>query len=144
MAELVKLQLETLFMFDSAGRIISTREPQAKPGPAFMLIRSTAGCAWGIRSDVSAKAADELNRLAMEEPPLTSLRAAPLHAERYQSITGGRVRSGPAFTFPQAIPRPADVVMVEDEQVLGRYFSGWVPGEIRAGRAPVMAVMENG
>jgi predicted GNAT family acetyltransferase len=33
---------------------------------------------------------------------------------------------------------------VEDEQLLNRNFSGWVPGEIEAGRAPVMAIIENG
>ena len=38
----------------------------------------------------------------------------------------------------------AGVVVVEDEQLLERHFRGWVAGEIAAGRAPVMAIVENG
>jgi hypothetical protein len=144
MADRVKLHLETLFVLDAAGRIRSTREPHAKPGPVFILIRSTVECIWAIRTDVSKVVAEELIRLAREEPPLSDIRDAPLHADRYQSLLGGRVHSGSAFTFPRAIPPPADVVLVEDEKLLDRHFTDWIPGEIRAGRAPVMAVMDHG
>jgi len=97
-----------------------------------------------VRTDIAEAVADELNRLAREEPPLSDLRDAPVHADRYKSLIGGRVRTGPAFTFPQAITRPLGVVVVEDEQLLERHFRGWVAGEIGAGRAPVMAIVENG
>ena len=144
MADRMKLHLGTLFVLDAGGRILSTREPEPKSGPLFILIRSTVDCIWAIRIDVSEAVAEELNRLAKEESPLSNLREVPMHADRYQSILGGRVRSGPAFTFPQQIPQPPDVVSVEDEKLLDRHFTGWIPGEIRAGRAPVMAVMDHG
>jgi hypothetical protein len=99
---------------------------------------------WAVRTDVSQGIADELNRLAREELPLSDLRDTPLHADRYQSLLGGCARSGPAFTFPQTISQPSDVVLVEDEQLLDRHFPGWTPGEIPAGRAPVMGVMDHG
>jgi hypothetical protein len=51
---------------------------------------------------------------------------------------------GPAFEFPKTLVQSPDVVVVEDEQLLKRNFSGWVPGEIEAGRAPVMAIVEDG
>jgi predicted GNAT family acetyltransferase len=35
-------------------------------------------------------------------------------------------------------------VVVEDERLLERNFRGWVPGEIAAGRSPVLAVVEDG
>jgi hypothetical protein len=139
-----KLHLETSFVLDAAGRIASTREPEATPGPVFSLVRSTTSCAWAVRTDVGEAVADELNRLAREEPPVSKLRQAPLHADRYISLIGGRVQSGPAFRFPQAITQAADVVVVEDERLLERHFRGWVAGEIAAGRAPVMAIVENG
>ncbi|MBE0697914.1 MAG: GNAT family N-acetyltransferase [Anaerolineaceae bacterium] len=143
-AELVSLQLETLFVFDARGSILSTREPHATAGPFFMLIRSTVDVRWAIRTDVSQVVADELNLLAREEPPLSDLHNAPIHADRYQSLLGNRTHSGPAFKFPQAIIQPADVVLVEDEQLLDRHFKGWIPGEIRAGRAPMLAVLDHG
>lgn len=40
--------------------------------------------------------------------------------------------------------RPTDIVVVEDERLLERNFSGWVPGEIAAGCAPVLAIIEDG
>jgi hypothetical protein len=138
------LHLETMFVLDAAGRIASTREPAATPGPLFSLVRSVAGCAWAVRIDVAQAIADELNRLAREEPPLSELRDAPVHAARYKSMIGGRVQSGPAFTFPQAITRAPDVAVVEDERLLDHHFRGWVAGEIAAGRAPVMAIVANG
>jgi hypothetical protein len=139
-----KLHLETAFVLDAAGRIASTREPEATAGPVFSLVRSTTSCAWAVRTDVGEATADELNRLAREEPPLSKLRDAPLHADRYISLIGGPVRSGPAFTFPQAITQGAGVVLVEEERLLERHFRGWVAGEIDAGRAPLMAIVENG
>jgi hypothetical protein len=141
---MVKRQLETLLVLDARGRILSTREPQATAGPLFMLIRSWVECTWAVRTDVSEAIADELNRLAQEEPPLSDLHDPPKHAHAYQSLLKGRTIWGPAFTFPEVIPQTPGVVRVEDERILDRHFPGWTSGEIRAGRAPVMAVMDQG
>ena len=141
---MAELQLRTLFVLDAAGRIRSTREPQATAGPRFMLIRGKTGNRWAVRSDVTSETAKELDQLASEEPPYSTLHATPVHADRYLSLLAGQIHSGPAFTFPQAIDQPPEVVIVEDEQLLEHHFSGWTPGEIRAGRAPVMAVMAHG
>ncbi len=35
-------------------------------------------------------------------------------------------------------------MVVEDERLLERHFRGWVPGEIAAGRSPVLAIVEAG
>lgn len=140
----MQTQLETLFVLDPAGCIRSTREPQAKPGPKFILIRNTVGCLWAVRADLPAETARELDKLARQEPPLIDFRAAPRHAGRYQALLGGRGRAGPAFRFPTALAMPEAVVRIEDERPLARHFSGWVPGEIAAGREPVMAVLDQG
>jgi hypothetical protein len=139
-----KLHLETTFVLDTAGRITSTREPQANRGPLFSLVRSASSCAWAVRSDVAQELADELNQLAREEPPISRLRDDPVHAARYQALLGERVVSGPVFTFPQTMSHSSDVVTITDERLLERHFRGWVVGEIAAGRAPVMAIRANG
>jgi len=84
------------------------------------------------------------------------LRDAPLHAQRYRSLLQGRVQSaeppgvgisqstGPAFAFPDDVPAPANIVFVDDEQLLDRNFRGWVRGEIAAGRSPVMGIVVDG
>ncbi len=138
------LQLRTLFVLNADARIISTREPGPFPPPAFALIRSTTACAWALHANVPEALAREVARLAGEEPPAADLRDAPVHAARYTSLLGGRVDSGPAFTFPDAMTPPTDVVVIEEERLLERHFRGWLPGEIAAGRSPVLAVVEEG
>lgn len=149
------LHLRTCLVLNDEGRIISTREPEASRGPLFTLVRSATSCAWTVRADVPKDLASELDRLARDEPPALDLRDAPVHAKRYVSLLGGRIASsqlpvtkthrsdGPAFEFPDSLAQSADVVVVEDERLLEHNFRGWVPGEIAAGRSPVLAIVES-
>lgn len=137
------LQLQTLFLLDGDGRISSTRPPEPSPGPLFILIRGTVSRVWAVREDVPQDLAYELNGLAGEEPPVSDLRDAPVHAERYVSLLGGQVDSGPAFTFPEEIAQPRGTVFIEDIQLLDHNFSGWTATEI-PGSSPIVAVVEDG
>jgi hypothetical protein len=144
-----KLHLETLFDFDVEGRITSTREPGGEPGPLFSLVRGRSGCAWAMGLDVTDEVAVELDRLARQEPPGVRFDEAPVHARRYVELlsASGRqvgVSFGPAFEFPELGSGAGDIVLVDDERLLGRHFSGWAVGEIAAGRSPVVAAVEDG
>lgn len=138
------LQLQTLFVFDTGGRMTATREPGGNPPPAFVIIRSTTNCAWALRADVPDALAREIAGLARDEPPARELRDAPKHADRYLSLLGGEAEAGPAFTFPDLLESPSGVVELHDEQLLHRNFRGWVTGEIAEVRAPVIAVLDDG
>ena len=137
------IHLRTLFLLDSAGRIRGTREPNPDPGPLFALIRGRASCAWAVRADLSQEIAEKLAGLAREEPPVADFRDAPVHAERYRSLAGGEVSSGPAFTFPETVEQSPATVLVNEVQLLDRNFRGWTAAEI-PGRSPVVAVVEDG
>lgn len=144
-----KLHLETLFDFDGEGRITSTREPRGEPGPLFSLVRGRSEHVWATRFDVADEVARELDRLARQEPPVASFDEPPVHAQQYVALLAASGRQvevgfGPAFEFPELGSGADDVVVVEDERLLGRWFSGWVVGEIAAGRSPVVAVLEDG
>jgi len=89
--------------------------------------------------------AEQIAVLARQEPPARDLRAAPQYAAEYLSLTGGQPGfAGPAFIFPDSLSSPAGVVPVADERWLQHNFRGWELGEIAAGRAPVLAVVEDG
>ena len=137
------LHLRTLFLLDGAGHIRGTREPDPEPGPLFALIRGRTSCAWAVRADVPQEIAEELDRLAREEPTVADFRDAPAHAERYRSLAVGEVYSGPAYAFPKTIEQPAATVLVNEVQLLARHFCGWTAAEI-SGRSPVVAVIEDG
>lgn len=147
-----EIQLQTMFVLDGQGRITSTREPCPSRGPVFFLVRSLTACAWAVRADVPRAVATELEALARHEPPATNLHAPPVHAGQYTALVAAayqarspiRESSGPAFRFPDSIAAPAQIELVEDEKLLERNFRGWVPGEIAAGRSPVLALMQEG
>lgn len=154
------LYLKTSFVLDDERRIVSTREPNAASGPLFTVVRSERECAWAVHADVPRELARELNKLAKTEPPAVELRRAPLHARRYLALLRDLMRSevaaetkvsesdGPAFAFPETFESDFSsdegIVLIEDERLLERNFSGWVPGEIAAGCAPMLAIVEDG
>jgi hypothetical protein len=138
-----QLQLETLFVLNEKGRIMSTREPDPSPGPRFALIRGTTSCAWATRADVSEELAVRVDELAREERVARDLLREPLHAHGYQVLLGGRSDSGPAFTFPDRIPTTSGIVAIDGLAPLQRYLRGWTEKEIPE-RSPILAVCEAG
>jgi len=147
------LQLTTLFVLNSTGRILSTREPGMNRAPLFSLVRNAVSHVWAIREDVPKDIASEIDWLARDEPSISNFQEEPVHARRYVSILSRvagdgsedtlQCSAGPAFEFPDEVAEPGDVVVVEDEGLLHRNFRGWMSGEIAAGRAPLMAVFRD-
>ena len=137
-----KTQLETLFVLNKDGRIVSTREPNPSPGARFSLIRGVAQCAWAIHADVPEAQAAALSTLAREEPPAADFRTNPVHADEYVSIIGGDVDAGPAFLFPEVIPDSAGTALVTDLSQLEKHFHGWTADELPE-RSPILGVFEN-
>lgn len=140
-----RLQLETLYILDGRGRIVSTREPRPSPGPRFALIRGAAECAWAVHADVADEVAEKLRDLARREEPSEPWERPPTFAEEYQAMLGSRtVWWGPAFEFPDQLRAAGDVEEIQDESRLDQHFTGWVAGEFAAGASPVLAVLEDG
>ena len=137
------LHLHTLFLLDSAGRILGTREPNPEPGPRFVLIRGRTSCAWAVRADVPQGITEELEGLARAEPPVADFRGVPVHAEQYRTLAGGEVYAGPAFTFPKTVEQPDATAHVNALPLLARHFSGWTVTEIPE-RSPIVAVVVDG
>ena len=138
-----ELQLQTLFVLNGAGRIVSTREPNPTAGPAFALIQGRTTCAYAVHTRVPEELAGQLVALARTEPPVQDFKDDPVHANRYMSLLRGRVDSGPAFTFPEVVPAPVDIVGVTSLSQLERHFHGWTADELPE-RAPILAIVEAG
>ena len=140
-----ELCLRTRYVFDEDGRIVSTRTRGSShgSGPAFMLVRGPAGCAWAVHRDLDREIAGELDRLARDEPPISDLGTPPVHAERYVSLVGGELSSGPAFTFPGRLPPLGETDTIDDMRQLEYHFTGWTADEI-PDASPIVAVVEDG
>ena len=140
----LKLQLETSYVLDDRGRIVTTREPRPRPGPIFVLQRGTLDCAWALRSDVPEDLAANVDRLARDELPVSDLRTAHIHAEKYLSLLGGQADSGPTFLFPAEIGhQDGEVIPIEDLSLLEGNFSDWIAAEIPH-RFPMTAILRDG
>ena len=153
----VQRYLDTCFVLDERGRIVSTREPMPASGPLFCLARGANHCAWRVRADLPDDVVSRaIDQLARSESFTVDFRRPPDHANEYRKVLGAYIssrdgaaidpveQSGPAMAFPDNLPTVTDVVRVEDERLLATEFRGWVIGEIASGRAPVLAVMEDG
>ena len=138
-----EFHLQNQFVFDGNGRISGTRSPETRLGPLFHLVRGKESCAWALRVDVPRHIADELDGLARAELLVSDFRDAPIYAERYTSLLGRRVESGPVFTFPEEIVQPCGTVFIEDIQSLDHHFSEWTVSEIPY-RTPLVALVEEG
>jgi len=140
-----QIELETHFVLDRRGRIVSTREPHGTHGPLMTLIRGTTECAWAVRDDLPERLATEVEALLRSEPPAPPPGGRPAHADRYLALLGGRVGSeGPMFRVPDALPPSPDALPIDSEEALHRHFPGWQPGEIAAGRSPALAIVVDG
>ena len=138
-----ELYLQTAFVLNNDGFITSTREPNPSRGPAFVLVRSKKRCSWAVRVDIPKLISNELRDLAGDEPPVLDVRDPPTNADRYMSLVGGRIDSGPAYMFPHTITQSADIVLVDNLQLLACNFRGWNASEI-PGRSPILAILEDG
>jgi hypothetical protein len=135
--------METLFVLDEERRIVSTREPNPAAGPAFILIRDGTTCAWAVHVDVPSRQAGELAALARSEPPVGEVTDPPRHANAYVALLGGRIDSGPVFTFPSTIAASSEVVTITDLSQLERHLRGWTADELPE-RSPILGLMEDG
>jgi hypothetical protein len=147
--------LDTSFTHDERGRIISTQEAVPASGPLFCLVRGASRCAWSVNADLPDDVAHAIDQLARSESCTADFRRPAVHTNAYRKLLGAYIssrhgaridpleQSGPAMTFPDALPPMTDVVRVEDERLLAIEFRGWVIGEIAGGRAPAIAVFED-
>jgi hypothetical protein len=123
--------------------VVKPPQPNGRSTPFFVLVRGTSDVTWGVRNDVAKEIADELGRLASEEPPVRKFEVPPLHAEAYLSLVRGQILAGPAFGFPDEIAQPTDIALVDRLDLLEHHFRGWTAEEI-PWCSPIVAVMEGG
>ena len=108
MPSLIEIQLDVLLARNAAGRLIATRDPERRPAPRLFMARAADGNVWGVRQDVDAAVAAELDRLCAAEPPLAAPgpRARPSSAERARELLApvSLEWRGPAYVLPAELP----------------------------------------
>jgi hypothetical protein len=106
-ADLLALNVATLFVLTESGRILHDNAPDRSPGPRFYV----GGCATSnvirVRHDVGPDTAQSLERLASEEPPLRHPGSNPVHVDEYVRLLAAEApivtcTSGLTWSFASA------------------------------------------
>ncbi|MBI1257124.1 MAG: GNAT family N-acetyltransferase [Chloroflexi bacterium] len=146
--DLLRWQVDALFVHDGSGRLLRINEPDINPAPRFFLGRSAGGNVWRTRYDLPDELAAELGRLASTEPVASDLRAAPRHESAYRTLLEAHapvagIYAGPAYFLPQD-DTPSDAVTITQENVsvLETHFD-WLVTTL-ADYAPVSAAVVDG
>jgi len=135
--------LETLFLLDEQGRILSTREPNPAPGPSLALILRADSAAFALSVNVAEALARELRKVVVEEVPPPNLDQLPKHFDLYCELLGGAFEQYCAFEFAAVAATSERVVQVTDYSMLQNSFSGWTEDEIPE-REPIMGIVSEG
>jgi RimJ/RimL family protein N-acetyltransferase len=147
--DLMRIQIETLFTHDAAGRLISVNEPSGKAAPRFFLGRTKGGNEWRFRHDVDAELVGKLEALCAAEGDDGELLRPPYGSTRYEAVLARaapvhRVWAGPAYRFPADIAPTSDTVVItaDDLDLIRLHFADWVD-EV-AFRQPFLALVQDG
>ncbi len=150
--QLLRIQVDALFTHDSRGRIRYVNEPGGDRAPRFFFGRTREGHIWRCRDDLAEETVRELERLASEEPVRDDVRAEPRNMDAFraalradQEIASGW--SGPAYRFPDELPRQAIVTRLTRSDLHLLWTMAWDLDETAREferREPFMAVIENG
>jgi hypothetical protein len=147
---LAAMHLESLYVFDDRGDLVSTNEQRASEPPLAHLVTTREGNRWRFHARLPAPVRATLDELFAAEPPLDEHAGPPLCAAAARAALEGfgyrvdSVYSGPGFALPRDLRSPDGVIEVrrENEGLLDRYFDGpW--SDFQASR-PMFAVEADG
>ena len=146
---LMELHVEALYRHTAEGRLLETREVDAVRAPRFFLGRTRSGNLWRFRDDLPASLERGLDALAAAEPVLPELSREPAALLQIRELLHEheeieRIEVGPAYSFPEVLSPPAQVLRLTDEssEVLEEEFA-WLRTE-RAACEPALAVVIEG
>jgi hypothetical protein len=121
---LIEVQLEVLFARNQRGRLMATRDPEARPAPRLFLGRSRERNVWAVRVDVDGPTKRTLDRCCSAEPTIDSPRAdrIPTCRELVQQVLAPIESEwrGPAYVLPEELPCDARA-----REIAASETSGW-------------------
>lgn len=146
---LMGIRADTLFTYDARGRMLRSNELEGRPAPRVFLGRTATGQVLLFGEWLPDAAARRLESVIARFPadgelrlPPAALAAVREALDEHAPVTeeGG----GPAYRFPEAITRPAEVVQVTEANIdVVRETYPWLFREL-ADWWPCFAVVRDG
>ncbi len=141
--DLPTLEAATCFVLTDSGRILRRQAPDGGVGPRLYLGGSASGNVVRIRHDVGDEAAQAIERVAADEPPLCEADSNPVHLDEYLRILAAgapveRREAGLAWVFPDRLGHdfPAAALVSSDtpegDRLLARLAEEGMPAALAA------------
>lgn len=146
--ELMRIQIETLFVHDDRGRMLRTNDPDRRPAPRLFLGRTRCGHVARFGEAVPDLLARRLAAIVEREPLTGDLRAAlagtaALRAALESDAHVEREEGGPAYSFPDILVRPLDAIPVSADENAGAVRDTF-PWVVLPAWQPCFAIVRDG
>ncbi len=115
--QLMRIQVETLFVHDGRGRMLRTNEPDGRPAPRLFVGRTRHGHVVRFGQSASDSLARRLAAFLERETVPADPRAPLIGVEAFRAALEAdahveREWAGPAYCFPDALARPDEAIPV--------------------------------
>ena len=132
--QLMHIQAETLYRYDTDGRLRSINEPGDPPAPRFFMGRTAQGSLWRFRYDMPATIVRQIEVLCSSEPAGAPIGHPSPHYNAIRAILQAQAPieqefRGPAYRVPDTVQPSAGVVLIStaNEQLLQPWFMDLLP-----------------
>jgi hypothetical protein len=130
----MRMHVEALFVLDAAGRLVRGNEPGGGPAPRFFIGRTMEGNRCWFRHDLDSGLVAALEASSLGEAGGAAFLERVQRGAEYESLlaTAAPVQrrwSGPAYHFPDTLPRAPLVVRVTEANagILRPHLEPWLP-----------------
>ena len=144
----MRARVEAQFRHDERSRIVSINQWNGGVAPRFYLGRTPDGTLCRFRNDLPDDLADQLLRLANDEPLSNSFARIPAYYDEYLSLLSMNapvqgVWSGPGYCFRGDVTPARQPVAIDEENadMLRGGLEDWLPDV--AHRQPFMAMIDD-
>ncbi|MBT5055109.1 MAG: GNAT family N-acetyltransferase [Gemmatimonadetes bacterium] len=127
--DLLNARLQTVFVLNEAGDLVSTREPYPparRPAPTVYLAWAAEGYLCRFGTGTSAEIRTQISKVVEREWPFPTTAAPPCTASVLDILGPSKWSSGPVFVVPE-LPTETDAVRVRlaNTGVLQEELAGW-------------------
>ena len=150
--ELMRIEVDTLFVSDDDGRLRFINEPYGSgddPAPSLFVGTTRLGSVVRFGSDLPNDLCQRIDNLIGDRPHVGDFNQMPSYLDAVMDLIGphlktGRMWTGPAYRFPKSIKATDLGVRVDSKNshLLEVEFADYIPDLARIG--PVSVVVENG
>jgi len=154
--QLIDIQIPTLFVCDTEGRLRYIREPdyeeaELDPAPRFFMGRTLQGNVWGFRHDLPDVLVHDLEQLCRTEPIAVNLEDQPHNAAAIRAVLHAHTplteeERGPAYWIPENIQAHGEAVLISEAnaQLLEAHFPWKITSRSNFKTGPIMAAVAQG